>query len=78
MYKDSWINDNVFISPMNLKNGDNQKYLPKYEVKISKIIKEVWKEMHKLVLACVFIKIKIENHQISINSVENWQTFQRL
>ena len=56
---------------MKLKNRENQKYLQKHEVKISKTIKELWKEMHKLVLACVFIKIKIENHKISINCVEN-------
>jgi hypothetical protein len=30
-------------------------------VKISKTIKELWKEKHKLALPCVFIKIKIEN-----------------
>jgi hypothetical protein len=35
--------------------------LQKLEVKISKTIKELWKEKHKLALACVFIKIKIEN-----------------
>ena len=67
---------------MKLKNRKNQKYLQKHEVKISKTIKEVWKEMHKLALYCVFIKIKIEkkgkkkpfcsNHPISIKSVENW------
>jgi hypothetical protein len=66
---------------MKLKNRKNQKYLQKHEVKISKTIKEVWKEMHKLALDCVFIKIKIEkkgkkkpfcsNHPISIKSVEN-------
>jgi hypothetical protein len=64
---------------MKLKNRENQKYLQKHEVKISKTIKELWKEMHKLVLDCVFINIKIEkkgkkkpfcsNHPISIKSV---------
>jgi len=66
---------------MKLKNRENQKYLQKHEVKISKTIKEPWKEMHKLVLDCVFIKSKFKrkekkkpfssNHSISIKSVEN-------
>ena len=56
---------------MKLKNRDNQKYLQKQEVKISKTIKELCKERHTLALGCVFIKITIENNQISINSVEN-------
>jgi len=42
---------------MKLKNGENKKYLQKHEVKISKTIKELWQEMHKLALDCVFIKI---------------------
>ena len=75
-FKDPWIKANVFISLMKLKNRENQKYLQKHEEKISKIIEELWKEMHKLALDYVFIKIKIEkkgkkkpfcsNHQISI------------
>jgi hypothetical protein len=75
MYSDSWIKHNVFISLMKLKNRDNQKYLQKQEVKISKTIKELWKERHKLALSCVFIKIKIENHQISVDSVKNLELF---
>ena len=55
---------------MKLKNRENQKYQQKHEVKMSKTIKYVWKEMHKLALDCVFIKINIENHPISIKSVE--------
>ena len=38
MYKDSRIKANVFISLMKLKNRENQKYLQKHEVKISKTI----------------------------------------
>ena len=45
---------------MKLKNIDNQKYLQKHEGNISKTIKELWKEMHKLALACAVIKIKLE------------------
>ena len=67
----------------NWKTERNQKYLQKHEVKISKTIKELWKEMHKLALDCVFIKIKIEkkgkkkpfcsHHPISIKS--GWKEF---
>ena len=86
MYKDSWIKANVFISLMNWKTeGIKETEEKKHELKISKTIEELWKEMHKLTLDCVFIKIKIEkkgkkkpfcsNQPISIKSGENWQTF---